>query len=184
MLKIDNTYIKSFLKKAKASKIDRLKALDIEATLLDRTDLYESSWNIDLDVVQDMITLLSKIDLSKLSGQARDKIEVFEEEIEGTVHISYKDGDKREGSDILIGDWNKKEKRYWNLTEKLIFVRNRLNAETQFKKQMTDSQMWQKKGELHGSNEALEQAKDLIIELIREYVHRETTNVLQYKLRL
>jgi hypothetical protein len=160
-----------------SNKLAYLKDLNNEADRLDKIELYESSWAIDIDVVADMLTLLSKIDLDKLSSQTRGEIRGVEKRIEEGVYIEHEE--LEDEHHITRG---------LNIVDSLELIKDKLIKEKEIpwtdRNNYTEDNVWVDVWELYGSDEVLETAKDLIIKLSREYVNRETTNTLQYTLRL
>ena len=121
-----------------------------------------------------MITLLGKIDLSKLSSKTRDVIQAFEQEVKEGVYVYYS---SKRCVYIASGTLHVDLKRIKKRLEK-----ERLNEMKGYSLDSTEDS--ETIGELYGTDEVLEKAKELIIKLSYEYIYRETTNILQYNLRL
>lgn len=156
------------------NKLSHLKDLMKEVEQLDQTELYTGTWDLDMDVVTDMYTLLNKIDLRKLSGKTRDEVRELEKDMITNVYVYHS---RKSNEHIAQG----------NLIKDLLTTKKRLEEEKRIEDIQCDINNTKKVGdigELYGSDEVLDKAKDLIIKLSREYVYIETTNILQYKLRL
>jgi len=159
------------------NKLAHPKALEEEADRLGRIDPYIATWGRNMGILADMITLLAKIDLTKLSVQTNDKVRELEKEIENNVDILHEE----EEDELYIT-------KGLNLLDSLRLIGTKLTEEKNLP--WTDRNNYAKGGawidiwELYGSDEVLTKAYKLIIELAKEYVSRETTNILQYTLRL
>ena len=151
------------------TKLDHLRAMQIDTDTLERTNLFDSSCSPKHGVINDMTNLLNKIDLSKLSSKTREEIQGLEKEIVKEVYVYHS---PKRRVHIASG----------TLYIDLIRIKKRLEKERLYEEACFSLEDYKDIGDLYGTDEVLERAYKLIIKLSKEYIEKETTNILQYKL--
>jgi len=169
---------KKEIPKAVTKKVSEMKDLNNEAKKLERVEsLYDSkTYEIKYDVLKNMSGIAKKIDSKKLSTKTREKLESLLDGMDSLIKIY--GGDKKLNEDFKNKFGNK------DLSGKLGIISDRLKYEdkTKEKEGLTDSKFEKKYGELLFVEDYLDDAKNLIVGMSKEYVKKETTEVLQHKL--
>jgi len=174
---------KKEIPKEVTKKVNDMKDLNNAAKKLDSVGIYDSkTYGTKPDVLKNMSDVAKKIDIKKLPSKTKEKLDKFLEELDNSIwlHDEPKESRKIRGVNNLQLDFQDKD----TLSEKIDFINERLQYEekTKEKEGLSDNKFEKKYGSLYGHEDVLDEAKDLIVEMSKEYVKKETTEVLQHKL--
>ncbi len=150
-------------------KLEKLNSLKIALNTTKHRALFNTSYQVDFALVDELIALLNGINTNTLSSATNEKMGDFIDEI--NIFTRKEKYDKNLRKWVSFKEFTEKLHKKKTLAQKLSLIKNECIC-------ASDGI------DIDYSDQAFEQAYQLIPELVNEYIERETTNILQYKLKL
>lgn len=166
--------IKTFSSNASVKeKLGVIKQFSDKVKKLENSKLTDKYFAVDHSVVSDMADIVSKIDPKMLSKDNRDEMSELEDNL--TSLVGRGDWNKRSRSYTIDKDFKSDLESKQGLSKKLDFLVKEI------KNQKNDDYV-EKHGELSGHEDVLADIQKFISKISKDYINKNTTEILNYKL--